>query len=162
MGSSTNWLRLRAAFAVSSAAIASVALSVHFLPAQTGQGGQNALESSFNQTVKPFFQKNCQSCHNSDLSTAGVRTDQLDASLDDRHLKTWEAIRGRLKAGTMPPKGMPQPSASDREQVVAWITQALEVARLRPAPKNGLVRRLTVAQYRNTLRELLQIDDDVT
>jgi hypothetical protein len=137
-------------------------LGVHFLSAQSAPDGQKALESSFKQTVKPFFQKNCQVCHNSDLNTADVRTDQLDASLDEHYLKTWEAIRGRLKAGTMPPNGMPQPAAADRVQVVDWITRALEIARLRPAPKNGAVRRLTVAQYRNSLRELLHIDDDVT
>ena len=91
-----------------------------------------------------------------------MRTDQLDASLDERQIRTWEAIHGRLKAGTMPPKGMTQPAPEERERVVAWITQALEAARLRPAAKNGMVRRLTLAQYRNTLRELLRIDDDVT
>ena len=62
----------------------------------------------------------------------------------------------------MPPKGLPQPTSAARQQMVEWITQALEVARLRPAPKNGLVRRLTVSQYRNTLRELLLLDDDLT
>ena len=62
----------------------------------------------------------------------------------------------------MPPKGLPQPTTAERQQMVEWITQALEVARLRPAPKNGLVRRLTVSQYRNTLRELLLLDDDLT
>ena len=62
----------------------------------------------------------------------------------------------------MPPKGVPQPSAAERQQMTDWIARGLEVARLRPAPKNGLVRRLTVAQYRNTLRELLRIDDDLT
>src|SRR5689334_2699293 len=142
MAPSTSWRWLRAVFAICLAAIASVAISAHFLRAQTAPNGQDALESSFKATVKPFFQKNCQGCHNSDLSTAGVRTDQLDASLDDRQVKTWEAIRGRLKAGTMPPKGMPQPSVAEREQVVAWISKALETARLRPSPKNGLVRRL--------------------
>ena len=62
----------------------------------------------------------------------------------------------------MPPKGLPQPSATDRTRVADWIGNALEVARLRPAPKNGLVRRLTVAQYRNTLRDLLLFDEDLT
>jgi mono/diheme cytochrome c family protein len=136
--------------------------TVRFLGAQAPQDRQKAVESSFNQIIKPFFQKNCQTCHNSDLGTAGVRVDQLDASLDDRQLKTWETIGGRLKAGTMPPRGMPQPSAAERQQVVAWIANALDFARRRPGPKNGLVRRLTVAQYRNTLSELLQIDDDVS
>ena len=155
-------LRFRALLGAGLISVAGIALTAHFLPAQTAQDQQKALASSFESIVKPFFARNCMSCHNSDLGTAGVRVDQLDATLDDRHLKTWEAIRNRVRAGTMPPKGLPQPSAAEREQVVAWITQALEVARLRPAPKNGVVRRLTVAQYRNTLQELLQLDDDVT
>ena len=52
--------------------------------------------------------------------------------------------------------------AAERQQMVEWITRALDVARSRPTPKNGLVRRLTVSQYRNTLRELLLLDDDLT
>ena len=68
----------------------------------------------------------------------------------------------RLREGSMPPKGMPQPSSDDRQKIVEWIAKALEAARLRPAPKDGMVRRLTVAQYRNTLRELLLLDDDLT
>ncbi|HEY3841411.1 MAG TPA: DUF1592 domain-containing protein [Bryobacteraceae bacterium] len=116
----------------------------------------------FEDFVQPFFKKNCMACHNSNVGTAGIRVDQLDANLEDRHIPTWEAIQHRLRAGTMPPKGMPQPSAEDRQHMVDWIGSALEVARLRPAPMNGLVRRLTVAQYRNTLRELLNLEDDLT
>ena len=112
--------------------------------------------------MKPFFKQNCIACHNSDLSTAGIRVDQLDAKLEDRHIPVWEAIRRRVRDGTMPPKGMPQPTSAERQRMVEWIGNALEVARLRPAPKNGLVRRLTVSQYRNTLRELLLLDDDLT
>jgi hypothetical protein len=161
MLSLNNGVWFRPALAVCLAASIGGPLSVLYLSAQSPPD-RKELESSFSQTIKPFFQKNCQTCHNSDLGTAGVRTDQLDPSLDDHQLKTWEAIRGRLKAGTMPPKGTPQPSTAERDQVVAWITHAFEIARLRPAPKNGVVRRLTVAQYRNTLRELLQLDDDVS
>jgi hypothetical protein len=62
----------------------------------------------------------------------------------------------------MPPKGLPQPSSEHRQKMTGWIDRGLEVARLRPAPKNGQVLRLTVSQYRNTLRELLLIDDDLT
>ena len=93
---------------------------------------------------------------------SGVRVDQLDATLEDRHLRLWEAIRKKIGDGTMPPKGQPQPTSAERQQMVEWITRALDVARSRPTPKNGLVRRLTVSQYRNTLRELLLLDDDLT
>ncbi|MEZ6114586.1 MAG: DUF1587 domain-containing protein [Pirellulaceae bacterium] len=43
-----------------------------------------------------------------------------------------------------------------------WIGEGLTAARRRPVPKNGGARRLTVAQYRNTLRELLLLDDDLS
>ncbi len=161
MNSLQRWPRVRALCAVVAVSTTGLALTAHFLPAQTAQRGHQPLQPSFDQVVKPFFQKNCTSCHNSDLSTAGVRVDQLDSTMEDRHLKMWEAIRSRVKAGTMPPKGLPQPTPVERDQMVQWITQALEVARLRPDPKNGVVRRLTIAQYRNTLKELLQLDDNV-
>jgi mono/diheme cytochrome c family protein len=138
-----------------------IALSARFLLAQTA-ANQTALETSFEHVVQPFFRQNCVGCHNAELSTAGIRVDQLDSKLEDRHLQVWEAIRRRVRDGSMPPKGLPQPDSAARQQMVQWITQALEVARLRPAPKNGLVRRLTVSQYRNTLRELLLLDDDLT
>jgi hypothetical protein len=140
---------------------AGIAVTARFLLAQA-TGAPASLEPSFEQYVKPFFQQNCITCHNSDTGTAGIRVDQLDAKLEDRQIPAWEAIRNRVRAGTMPPKGLPQPSAADRQRVVEWIGSALEVARLRPAPKNGIVRRLTVAQYRNTIRELLLLDDDLT
>jgi hypothetical protein len=137
-------------------------LTTCFLLAQAPSGPPSKLEPSFEQHVKPFLKENCVRCHNADTAMSGVRVDQLDAALEDRHLKLWEHVRTRVSEGTMPPKGMPQPSTEERQQLVEWITHALDVARSRPTPKNGLVRRLTVAQYRNTLRELLLLDDDLT
>ena len=121
-----------------------------------------ALETSFEQRVKPFLQQNCVPCHNENMRTSGVRVDHLDATLDDRHLRLWEVVRKRVVDETMPPKGTPQPAGAERQHIAEWITQALNVARSRPTPKNGIVRRLTVSQYRNTLRELLLLDDDLT
>jgi hypothetical protein len=137
-------------------------VTARFLLAEPAAPKSVPVQVTLEEYVKPFFQRNCMTCHNSNVGTAGIRVDQLDASLEDRHIPMWEAIRRRVGEGSMPPKGMPQPSAADRQRIVDWIDNALEVARLRPAPKNGLVRRLTVAQYRNTLRELLLLDDDLT
>jgi hypothetical protein len=80
--------------------------------------------------------------------TSGVRVDHLDAALEDRHLKylkLWEAVRKQIGEESMPPEDEPQPSGAAR-----------------PTPKNGGARRLTVARYRNTLRSLLLLDDDLT
>ncbi len=142
--------------------LVNIAWMARYSIAQSGDTAPAALDASFEQVVKPFLKQNCVRCHNEDTAMSGIRVDQLDAKLEDRHIKLWEAMRHRISEGTMPPKGMPQPTSAARQQLVEWITSALEVAHLRPTPKNGLVRRLTVSQYRNTLRELLQLEDDLT
>jgi len=157
-----SWYRRLRLSAVTLLSVGGIVWSARYVTAQSPSDAAKALAPQFNTLIKPFLQKNCVQCHNADVMTAGIRVDQLDASLDDTHIRFWQGVRNRVAAGTMPPKGLPQPSAAEREQVVAWVTQALEIARLRPAPKNGQVRRLTVSQYRNTLRELLRLDDDLT
>ncbi len=121
-----------------------------------------ALEQSFDQRAGPLLKQYCVRCHHADKATSGVRVDQLSAAVEDRHVRLWEGIRQQLADEAMPPEDEPQPTAEQRQQLIAWIDEALHQVRSRPRPKNGLVRRLTVAQYRNTLRELLQIDDDLT
>lgn len=162
----THWLRQRLrwrlrprpVWALSLLSIAALAVTARFVAAQAVSA---PADPAFEQSVRPFLAQNCVRCHNVDNSTAGIRVDLLDARFEDDHVKIWDAVRRRIRAGTMPPKGEPQPDSADRQQVTDWIARGLEAARLRPAPKNGLVRRLTVAQYRNTLRELLRLDDNL-
>ena len=120
------------------------------------------LTDSFQQQVKPFLRQHCVRCHNAEEMTSGIRVDHLDAAFEDRHWKLWAGIRKQIEAAAMPPEDEPQPTDDERRQIIGWIDQALDLARSRPTPKNGGSRRLTVAQYRNTLRELLRIDDDLT
>lgn len=131
--------------------------------AQSSAGSGDEFTASFEKFVQPFLKQNCLRCHEGDNSMGGVRVDQLDAKFDDRHIPVWEAVRERIDAGTMPPKSAkPQPSDADRERMTKWIDDALAAARTRRVSRNGLIRRLTVAQYRNTLRELLLLEDDLS
>lgn len=141
--------------------VALFSLVVIFWTSRSG-AAQVSPSTTFEQHVKPFLNQNCVRCHNVDTQISGVRVDHLTASLEDRHLKLWEHIRQRVSDGSMPPKGQKQPTDADRQRIADWITRSLDVARLRPTPKNGLVRRLTISQYRNTLRELLALEDDLT
>ncbi|MEP6716556.1 MAG: DUF1592 domain-containing protein, partial [Terriglobia bacterium] len=156
----TKWLQWPSALALT-LCIAGMAVTARFLTAEAPPTPQ-AVEQSFDHVAKPFFKQNCVQCHNAELNTGGIKIDQLDGGIEDRQLPVWDAIRRRLREGTMPPKGMPQPSAADRQHMVDWISQAMEMSRLRPAEKNGMVRRLTISQYRNTLSELLKLDDNLT
>jgi hypothetical protein len=139
-----------------------VAVFAAILLSLPGRGADDAvLAPGFERQVKPFLKQNCLRCHNADKMTSGVRLDHLDAKLADRQLKLWEHVLKQVRDGAMPPEDAKQPTAKERQAAVAWIEQALEIARSRPRPKNGSLRRLTAAQYRNTLRELLLLEDNV-
>lgn len=121
-----------------------------------------SFESAFGQVVKPFLMQNCVRCHDADKLTSGIRVDQLNAEVEDRHIRLWQDIRKQIVDKAMPPEEETQPTEAERQAVAEWIHQALKTARSRPLPNNGVTRRLTVAQYRNTLRELLLLEDNMT
>ena len=122
---------------------------------------QEAPDPVFQSQVRPFFKKYCQRCHHADKPTSGVRVDNLDPAFEESQLKHWLHIAHQTVHGSMPPEGSLQPGAEEKAQVVAWMERGIAMARLRPTPRNGGARRLTVAQYRNTLRELLLLDDNL-
>ena len=118
------------------------------------------LESSFNRQIEPLLKDYCVRCHNVEKMKSGVRLDHLDGKLEERHLRLWEAVQGLIADGEMPPEDEEQPSPEERARLSDWISNALHVARSRDVSRDGSVRRLTVAQYRNALWDLLGLEDD--
>lgn len=116
----------------------------------------------FAKSIEPFLQKYCVRCHSADNMKSGIRVDGLTANPEDRQLFLLKDILKQLDDGAMPPVDEAQPTDELRMQVSTWITQTLHRARSRPTPRNGSIRRLTVSQYRNTLRELLSLEEDLT
>lgn len=116
----------------------------------------------FSESVQPLLTRYCTRCHSADNMKSGVRVDHLTAIPEDRHIALLKAMRQQLDEGTMPPADEPQPSADELRVLTDWITSAIDAARRHVAPRNGSVRRLTVPQYRNTLRDLLGLSEDLT
>ena len=121
-----------------------------------------ASQEAFQKQIQPLIKKYCLRCHNVDKKESGIRVDWLNGKLEDRHLRLWKGIKKQITDKVMPPEDEPQPTAAERKMFVDWIEQALLTARSRKREKNGSVRRLTVSQYRNTLRDLLGLGDDLT
>lgn len=118
------------------------------------------IQKRFQEHVQPLVNKFCLRCHNADEMKSGIRVDNLDGSLEDRQVFRWKDIRRQIDDEAMPPEDELQPTADERRLITDWIDQAVSAARSRKQPKNGSVRRLTVSQYRNTLRDLMDLDDD--
>ncbi|MFM8581015.1 MAG: DUF1587 domain-containing protein, partial [Planctomycetaceae bacterium] len=120
------------------------------------------LKTQFQQQVKPLLAKYCVRCHNIDDRQSGVRVDHIDGSADDQQIALFKAIRRQLDQSSMPPEEEPQPTAAERTLIDAWLGQGVRVSESRKLPRLGSVRRLTVAQYRNTLRDLFDLEEDLT
>src|SRR6187455_3421012 len=103
--------------------------------------------ATFQKSIQPLFKEFCWRCHNADNMKSGIRVDHLAATPEDRHLPLVSAIATQVGDNTMPPEDEPQPTAAQRKALTDWASRTLAVARSRPVPKNGSIRRLTVAQY---------------
>lgn len=118
-------------------------------------------EAAFMEGVQPLVRKYCLRCHNPDEMMSGIRVDQLVAVPEEKQLLLLKDMLKQIADGAMPPEDEPQPTAEERKSLTNWITRSIVAARSRPTPKNGSVRRLTVSQYKNTLRDLLGLEEDL-
>lgn len=120
-----------------------------------------ATDAGFSKTVAPFVQKNCAMCHNDKLKTGGLSlTGYTDAGGVRNNRGVWERVEARLRAGEMPPKGIPRPKTEDINAVTSWIDSTFTAVDRRAAPDPGhlTAHRLNRAEYNNTVRDLLAIN----
>ncbi|MFL6212400.1 MAG: DUF1592 domain-containing protein [Blastocatellia bacterium] len=129
------------------------------LPARLAQSAQNP--DTFAQTVQPFLEANCTTCHNADLRSGGLNLDAFKAAASiTQERERWEKVLHKLRTGEMPPKGMPRPDKTEVEKVCAFIESEFSRADHLAAPDPGRVtaRRLNRNEYNNTVRDLLGVD----
>lgn len=112
-------------------------------------------------TVQAVFGRYCVACHNSRLKTAGLALDSVTIAT---HPEAFEKVLRRLRARQMPPTGMPRPDEAIYKSMVGSLSTALdEQAAAHPDPgRTDTFRRLTRAEYRNAIRDLLALDVDVS
>ncbi len=99
--------------------------------------------------------------YNAKLKTANLLIDQLDLSYLGDHAETGEKIVRKLRAGMMPPKGMPQPDPAVREGLIVWMENELDRGAAAHLPAPGL-HRLNRTEYSNAIRDLLGLEVDAS
>lgn len=118
---------------------------------------------NFEKEIQPVFVNYCYSCHGDGASEGELALDQLLSSSDHTaHHQRWLAVWKNLRAQTMPPSDEEQPSAEERQRLIAWIER--DVFRIdpnNPDPGRVTIRRLNREEYRNTIRDLLGVDFQV-
>lgn len=114
--------------------------------------------------VSKFIQTSCLDCHDKATKTGGLALDEALASELEKNTEVWEKVIRKLTARQMPPKESPRPSEADYDAAVSSLKSSLDhLAALHPNPgRTESVRRLNRTEYQNTIRDLLDLDVDVT
>jgi hypothetical protein len=118
---------------------------------------------SANQTItnpRAFLDKYCITCHNQKLRTAGLTLDTLDAAQPSADAETWERVIAKLRAGSMPPPGMPRADAATYRSIATSLENEIDRAWV-TSPNPGrvsAVHRLNRAEYNNAVRDLFALD----
>jgi hypothetical protein len=118
-------------------------------------------KADYAATVRPLVVKFCQDCHSTKEKKGSLDLERFAAEADLRKdLKVWVGVIEQLEAGEMPPKGKPQPTAEERQRLIAWIQQFLDAeARSRSGdPGHVPLRRLSNAEYDATIRDLTGVE----
>src|SRR5437016_9674490 len=70
----------------------------------------------------------CVSCHNQRTKTAGLMLDKMDPAHVGQDAEAWEKVVRKVRAGMMPPQGMPRPDAAAYETLTAALETELDRA----------------------------------
>jgi hypothetical protein len=110
-----------------------------------------------------LVQKYCLTCHSARTKTGGLSLEGMNPADAAAHAEVWEKVVMKLRGGMMPPQGMPRPDEATLEAFAVSLEQTLDRAAqsaMRPGYKP--VHRLNRTEYGNAVRDLLDLQVDVT
>src|SRR5262249_53894129 len=121
--------------------------------AQAAEAKAEKKSDALAKEVRPLLTKYCVSCHGEKKARAKLN---LEALRGDGDFDAWKRVHDRLRSQQMPPPDRTQPSARERERLLAWIEAAFERHTLDGLPDPGPLRprRLNARELRNSLRDL--------
>ncbi len=103
----------------------------------------------------------CQVCHNDALLTGNMSLTGFEVEAAADNAETAERMIRKLRAGMMPPPGMPRPGGDTLLALVETLENTIdEDARRNPNPGGRTFQRLNRAEYEQSVRRLLGLDVD--
>jgi hypothetical protein len=137
---------------------ASVAVLLLFTASRPAPAGEPDGIAEFKKTVAPVLDEFCVRCHDAETKKGNVSFDPADSSLMTNK-EQWQKALKVLRAGLMPPKGKPRPSAGQLAGIDAWVKSSVfRIDPANPDPGRVTLRRLNRVEYRNTIRDLTGVD----
>ncbi|MCA9267169.1 MAG: DUF1592 domain-containing protein [Planctomycetales bacterium] len=105
-----------------------------------------------------FLLKFCADCHGEQTQEAALDLTALPRQYNNPdHFRRWVKVYDRIASGEMPPATADQPTAAERAEVLNLLGEALIAAERATAQDVPRLRRLTRAEYENTIRDLFDM-----
>lgn len=118
-----------------------------------------------NDRHKALLKENCASCHNAEKQKGKFRVDNLPFTITNlESAERWQKVLNQMNSGEMPPEDEKQPAGAAKADFLDDLANVMVAARRTLGDQNGVItmRRLNRREYRNTLRELLGVEIDVS
>src|SRR5271165_2001483 len=134
-----------------------LAIGFLLMPVAYGQVAATALPN------RAFLDRNCVACHNEKLKSGEMSLTQLDLAHPDRNAELAEKVIRKLRAGMMPPAGLPRPDTASTNAFVRSLEASIDqAAAAHLNPGRPALHRLNRTEYANVVRDLLAVDVDVS
>jgi hypothetical protein len=105
----------------------------------------------------------CAGCHNDRLKTGGFSLSEIDLARPELKAELAEKVIRKLRSGMMPPANARRPEAASLNAFAASLESRIDAAASKAvhvdAPE---LHRVNRTEYRNSIRDLLDMDVDVT
>ena len=166
--------------AVVAVMIVSVAVASVYLVAAAGAPQQPAVPTSEVSPQRALLDQYCVTCHSerivsrpadpdeslqiTQLRNVGLTLDTEDVTNVAANPEVWEKVVRKLRVGAMPPPPRPRPDQATYDGFRVWLENELDrVAAASPDPGRTLAfHRLNRMEYRNVIRDLFDLDIDVS
>ncbi len=112
---------------------------------------------------RALVDKYCAGCHNDKVKSGGFSWTKVDLAKPGDHAEQLEKVLRKMHAGMMPPSGAPRPDAATTKAFIAAIENGVDqAAAAHLNPGRPPLHRLNRTEYANSIRELLNVDIDVS
>jgi hypothetical protein len=119
------------------------------------------VENTYRKEVIPFLTTYCVDCHGAKKRKGGLDFTKMFKRPDAGELRRqWQIALAKVREHDMPPQDVvKQPTESERRRFIDWVGMIKFLSPEDPGPY--VIRRLTKAEYGNTLHDLFGVDPSV-
>lgn len=130
-----------------------------------------ARAQDYEKDIRPILAKYCNDCHSTEKKKGDIDLAQIVKKADvEKHGGMWQGLSERVRKLEMPPEGSKMPSHGERKKLTDWsaaLGNKKLAADCKAIANDGnhnfykghvMSRRLTRAEYDNTVRDLVGID----